>query len=34
MSGSLKEIINNPKSYSVFKDLIKANNKDHLLELI
>ena len=34
ISGRLKEIINNPKNYSIFKGLIHANDKDHLKELI
>ena len=34
ISNRLKQLINDPKNFSKFKGLIKANNKDHLKELI
>ena len=30
----LKKMVNNPKNFNRFKNAVKANNKDHLTELI
>ena len=34
LHGRLKQLINNPANFDKFKGLIKANDKDHLKELI
>ena len=34
ISNELKQLINDPVNFDKFKGIIKANNKDHLLELI
>lgn len=34
ISERLKNLVNNPKNFNRFKNAVKANNKDHLTELI